>query len=446
MTTKIAIQTVLAAGLTLVGAVSLTGCAASSNSNPTKAPEAAKGRYVFWPAAPAEPRIQFIAGFNSSEDVSPSKSSGLDKIVFGEDINQTAYVNKPYGLAVRDGRIYVCDIRAKALVVMDLVQKQTRLVGVAGSNHLERPVAVAIADDGVVYVADLVLASIMVFDKSERFAGNFNIPKLKPAALAVRGDRLYVADMTRQQVLILDRRSGKELGAIGSVGDEPGQFRLPVGLTIDKEGNLYVVDTMRCNVQKFTADGAYLGAFGQAGDHAGAFARPKQIAVDSEGILYIVDAAFQNVQLFNDKFQMLMFFGAAGTFPGAMDMPIGIAVSDNGLEFFKDRIHPGFNAKRIVVVANQFGNSKISVYALGERKPEYKLADLHGVSVEFDTGVAKPDAEQLKFQNVGGIEPGAEGAAGGAAPANDAPPPGAKRDDAPPAKPADAKPESTPKN
>lgn len=449
MTTKIAIRCLLLATVSATSLVGLLGCESSPKA---AAPAKSDAKYAFWPAAPDEPRIQFIGAFNSSEDISPTKSSNLEKIVFGADAVQAAYVNKPYGVAIRDGKIYVCDIRAKAVVVMDMAKKQTRLVGVTGATRLERPVAIAAADDGQLYVVDAIHEAVVVFDKDERFTLSLHIPKLKPSGIAIFGDRLYISDMARQQVLIVDRRSGKELGAIGSVGDEDGQFRLPLGVSVDKAGDVYVSDMMRCRVQKFTGDGKFLATVGEQGDHAGGFARPKHLAVDSEGIMYVVDSGFQNVQMFNDKFQLLMHFGAAGEFPGAMNLPVGVAVTDTGLEYFKDRLHPGFNAKRLIVVANQFGEGKISVYALGDRKPNFSLADMTAQSAKIETGVGAPSAEALKFQNIGGIEPGADGLNPDANKQEDAPPPNAKRDEAKPAaskpgeaKPADSKPATPPK-
>jgi len=384
------------------------GC---SSTPPSATKTATEGKYAFWPVAPDEPRIQFLGAFNSSEDVSPTKSSDLEKLVFGKEAVRPAFVNKPYGVAIRDGKIYVCDIRAKALVVMDLAKKQTRLVGITGASRLERPVAVAAGDDGEIYVADGIHAAILVYDKNERFARSMSIPKLKPGSIALSGERLYVSDLGRQQVLIVDRRSGKEIGTIGSVGDEDGQFRLPIGVSIDKSGNVYVADMMRCRVQKFSPDGAFISSVGEQGDHAGGFARPKHLAVDSDGIVYVVDAGFQNVQMFNSDFKLLMHFGAAGEFPGAMNLPVGVAVADSGLGYFQELLHPGFAAKRLIVVANQFGDGKISVYALGERRASYSLADLSASAATIQMGVGQPSAEALKFQNIGGVEPGPDASA-----------------------------------
>jgi DNA-binding beta-propeller fold protein YncE len=319
-------------------------------------------------------------------------------------------------------------MRGKALVVLDIKKKETRLVGVSGINRLDHPVAVAVADDGTIYVADNSRGSVFVFDAEERYSHAIGFPKFKPVGVAVRGDRLYAADMAGQNVVIYERKSGKKLGVIGTVGDEDGQFRVPLGVSTDRDGNVYVMDMMACRLQKFSRDGVFISKMGSLGDYQGTFTRPKHIAVDNDGLIYIVDAAFENVQLFESEYHLLMHFGALGDFPGAMNLPAGISVTDDGLDLVRDRLHPGFAARRLVVVSNQFGPTKVVVYAVGQRRPDYPIADLAKAAAKLPTGTGIPSEEQLKLQNPGGEDPPSDPAKAGAAP-------GDKPDQPKPAKP-----------
>lgn len=384
----------------LLATLAASGCAgggSGQSSSDSTAKAQAQGNYAFWPAPPDDPHIQFIRSFQGSEDVAPTSNSGLDSIVFGKNEGHGSAINKPYGVAMHAGKIYVCDMRSSTLMVLDLIKKQTRLVGTTGANRLSHPVAVAVAPDGTIYVADNERGAIVVFDDQEKYTQVIGYPKFKPTSLAITGNKVVACDMATQSVAIFDRISGKQLGAFGKVGDNDGEFRLPLGVATDKQGNIYVSDMMRCRVQKFSPDGQFLAGVGTMGDYAGSFARPKHIAVDDDGILYVVDAAFQNVQMFDDKLRLLMSFGAVGTFPGSMDLPAGIAVCEDSTGVFKDAIHPGFNAKRVVLVTNQFGDKKVSVYAMGDIAKGYTAADLSKAAVAVSTGTGI-EAESLKLQ------------------------------------------------
>jgi DNA-binding beta-propeller fold protein YncE len=257
-----------------------------------------------------------------------------------------------------------------------------------GLNRLQLPVDVAVAEDGGIYVADKDRNAIIVYDATEHYLKTIGRADLQPISVAVFKDRLYVSNMKSQVIEVLDRQSGRQLGTIGAVGDEDGQFRLPICVEVDADGQVHVMDMMRGRLQTFTPDGRLVMASGDIADTAGHFVRPKHIAVDDDGITYVVDAAFDNVQLFDARQQLLMHFGSMGTHRGSMNLPVGVCVMETGLEYFRPYIHPGFKAKRLIVVTNQFGDQKISVYALGERRPEWKLEDLNRAAEPVPEGVS----------------------------------------------------------
>ncbi len=383
----------LRAGVALM-ALLLAGCASTPRQTVDPNRE-----YAFWPVPPAEPRVQHLRVFRSSDDVVPTDDTALSRLVFGEENESAASIMKPYGVDMRDGRIYIADSRADAVSVLDLPRRQMRLVGVSGFNRVANPVDVAVADDGRIYVADNERGGVLAFDPQERFERAIGHDNFRPVGLAVHGDRLYVCNLDAQVVEVFNRLTGEPILTIGEPGDEDGQFRVPLGIDIDRHGDVYVSDMMRCRIQKFSSDGELLAAVGALGDVAGSFARPKQIAVDSEGILYVVDAAFQNVQMFNDRFELLMSFGAAGAFPGAMNLPAGICVVEDDLEMFSRFAHPGFEVERVVLVSNQFGADKVSAYALGRRRSGWTVAQLsESASAAVDSGAGvNPDAERLQI-------------------------------------------------
>jgi hypothetical protein len=359
------------------------GC--SSAAKPAQAAGSA-ARYAFWPPLPDEPRVQFLTSYRYSADVEPA-SSTFDRIVFGSD-RQVLPIGKPYGVAMWDGRIYVCDITNPGVVILDLVKQQTRLMGTRSVEPMAQPTDIAVASDGMKYVVDRRLGRIFVFDAEDRHVASFGERGLVPVAAAVHGGELFVADFQSQSILVLDRLKGTTLRSIGAAGGGEGQFIRPLGVDVDERGDAYVTDVIRARLQKFTPDGALTYAVGEIADSPGNFVRPKHVAVDREGIVYVVDAAFQNVQMFSAEGKLLMFFGNAGDHPGAMSLPAGIAVCEERLDLFARYVHPAFEARRIVLVTNQFGMHKVAVYALGGLKPGRTIDDIapYAVSITGGTG------------------------------------------------------------
>lgn len=351
---------------------------------------ASAGVFSFWPPFPAEPHVQFITSYQFSEDIEP-EPSGLDRAIFGEQ-RQVLPINKPYGVEMRDGRIYVCDTRNQAVIVLDIPGQETRLMGTTGAARLASPTDVAIADDGTIYVSDAARNAIFVFDAHERHIRSFGEPGFEPTGLDVFGDELYVADFGANNVQVRDRHTGAIKRIIGEMGTEPGQFLRPLGIAVDSAGNVLVTDVYACRVTRFSPEGELLSSFGETGNTLGNFVRPKHIAVDDEGVAYVVDATFMNIQMFNEQDELLMFFGANGTHPGAMYLPAGVAINRDSLRYFESALHPAFLATHLIVVTNQFGPNKVAIYALGGLKPGFTPQDVAVSAAEVNSGMAEDGA------------------------------------------------------
>lgn len=76
------------------------------------------------------------------------------------------------------------------------------------------------------------------------------------AAAFDRADNLYVLDRGNQRVLVFDR-AGRFVRQLGKRGGGPGEFEVPVGLTVLGDGSLAVLDLAHQNVTIFGADGRF---------------------------------------------------------------------------------------------------------------------------------------------------------------------------------------------
>ncbi|MBN2408894.1 MAG: NHL repeat-containing protein [Candidatus Aminicenantes bacterium] len=79
--------------------------------------------------------------------------------------------------------------------------------------------------------------------------------------------------------------------------DENVAFNLPSDVALDKDGNIYILDSGNHRVQKFSADGKYLATFGRKGQGPGEFVYPESIDIDDAGYIYVSDPRNQRIQV-----------------------------------------------------------------------------------------------------------------------------------------------------
>jgi len=323
----------------------------------------AAGPALFFPPPPDLPRLQYLTSFSGRKDV--EVQSGFNRFVVGEQ--EDVRLDKPYGVAIHDGKIYVCDTNA-TVVVFDLGRKSFGiLAGATGAGQLRQPVNIAIEDDGTKYVADPGRGQVVAFDRDDRFLRAYASPRAwRPVDAVPYGDRLYVADPSVGLVHVFDKASGEIVRTIGSEGQPSERLDRPTNVAFDREGYLYVSDVGRFQVVKFDRDGHFKATFGRPGDNLGHFARPKGIALDRAGRLYAVDATFNNVQVFHPLGRLLMYFGQGGEAPGDFQLPAQVAIDYDNVKYFESYAAPGFRIEYLVLVTSQFGPHLVNVFGYGQ--------------------------------------------------------------------------------
>jgi len=123
---------------------------------------------------------------------------------------------------------------------------------------------------------------------------------------------VYVVDMDNNNVQKFDSE-GNFLLKWGSMGTDDGQFKKPAGLDIDDKDNVYVVDAGNSRIQKFSPDGEYMNTWGSKGSEKGQLASPHDIAVDSEGNSYVVEQDNFRVQKFSPDGEYMNTWGTQGS-------------------------------------------------------------------------------------------------------------------------------------
>ncbi|MCA9981025.1 MAG: NHL repeat-containing protein, partial [Anaerolineales bacterium] len=162
------------------------------------------------------------------------------------------------------------------------------------------PRALALLSNNQIAVTDTGNHRIQIFDRDGNFVlaaggigtvlGQFYEPVGLAASLSDEDGALFVADTWNQRV--------QELNAdinFLPVNEWPVSAWLSQSidnkpyLALDTAGRLYLTDPEGYRVLVFGRDGTYIGRFGQFGQDATSFDRPTGITVDAEGNVYVVD-------------------------------------------------------------------------------------------------------------------------------------------------------------
>jgi sugar lactone lactonase YvrE len=331
---------------------------------------------LFFPAPPDAPRVQFLTWASGPQEVERKRSS-FEDFVLGEQAPVIRPIDKPYGVAARDGVVYVCDTKGLGVCRLDYKDKTYSVIGTQGPGRLRKPINIVIDDLGYKFVVDTVRRQVVVFGPDDQYVTAHNVPEpCRPVDVALYGNELYVLDNDETcQIVVLDRGTGEVLRTFGGPGGEPGQFRIPNSLCISPDGYVYVSDTHNFRIQKLTRDGTPVWTVGVPGYRLGQFGRPRGIRVGPDGIVYVVDGATELVQMFDPKGEILMRFGGPGTIPGSMILPATLTADKTSLPYFAQYVHKDFKVDYLLFVTNQYGPYLVQVYAFGAFPEGYKLAE-----------------------------------------------------------------------
>ena len=253
--------------------------------------------YIFFPNLPNTPKYQYLTSFSTSKDVEKKKGK-LFKFVAGKDEAKTKFIRKPYGVDIFEGVVYVCDLRSNAIVTLDLKKKSFGYIGTRGAGKLKKPANLVIdKEKKIIYVTDTSRDQVIIFDINGKYLRSFGFKgQFKPSDIRLYKDRLYICDVKGSQIYVLNRDSGEVLFKISSKGHHEGELFHPTNIKIYNR-KLFVSDTTNFRISIFDLEGNYIEKFGSIGKIPGKFARPKGIDIDREGNIYVVDSAFENVQV-----------------------------------------------------------------------------------------------------------------------------------------------------
>ena len=178
---------------------------------------------------------------------------------------------------------------------------------------------------------------VTAFDREGKNVRTITSEKIsQPVGVAIdKDDNIYVLDWSNSSLLKFNKE-GKLMKVVGQEGAQPGEFS-DLGLIKVINDKLYVCDRGNYRVQILNTELEYVGSFGCYGHGDGQFNCPNDIAQSGAGNLYVTDSGNNNrVQVFNRKGQFLSTFSKKGA-ASKLLKPCGIFISSDQFVYVCDK-------------------------------------------------------------------------------------------------------------
>ena len=316
---------------------------------------------VIFPSPPDTARIQFLTRVSNSTDILRKRSSFMSLILGEQD--KAKQIQKPYGVFIHKGKIFICDQGLGGLEIIDLEYRTFKQFVPKGRGELKLPLNCFVDQNDFLYIADGERHQVVIFDENLNYVNSFSpSEKFKPTDVFVYGKKIFVPDCTDNKVYVYDKITLSMLDYFPKTEKGSPDFLYSPTNVYVTPNKIYVTDMGDYRVKMYTHEGKFLTSLGSYGTQPSQFLRPKGIAVDHESNLYVVDAGFENTQIFNDDGKLLMFFGGPYQGPGYMWLPAKVNIDYDNLKYFSKYADPGFELKYLILITNQYGPDKLSIY------------------------------------------------------------------------------------
>ena len=258
-------------------------------------------------------------------------------------------------------------------------------------RRMIRPMAVTQTSDNILFVADPGVKGIHRYNIKEK---SYSLIRLKndevlpsPVGLAVDGDdNVYVVDSELAQLFKIEKN--KDVAISVTLNEALSQ---PTSVAIDSDTNsLYITDTASHQIKHFSFAGKLISKIGKRGKAKGEFNFPTMIWRDKLGQLFVTDSLNFRIQIFNREGKFIRYFGRQGSGTGFLSRPKGVATDSKGHVYVVDTLFHVFQ------LFNEKGKFLLHVGEQGQGKGEFWLPS--GIFISNNDMIYVADSHNRRVQ------------------------------------------------
>lgn len=257
-------------------------------------------------------------------------ATGTEIDILGSEGNAHGELNAPMDISFKNGLLYIPELGAKRVTVMD---EDGNFIRVIGEGDLEGPRSVWIEDNGDVTVLDEFGYSLVKYtaegDYLSQCSDGLSSISFNNDLIKINGNYL-VTDATFGHIVEIGNNCG--LVAIhGSYGAGTGQYNIPRGISTDGDF-IYVSDSGNSRVQKLDLSMQYIETIGGPGQ----LLSPNQIVTHSSGVYIVTSTSNHQLQVFDPAAPSIAIqtVGNLRSAPGVFSSPSGLDVDFENEELY----------------------------------------------------------------------------------------------------------------
>jgi DNA-binding beta-propeller fold protein YncE len=263
-------------------------------------------------------------------------------------------------------------------------------------TRFEEPTGIAVDSQGSIYVSDPANGKVVRLSSEGAPVSTFAGPtaasrRFSPWFLAVGPNGEIYAAAPFDDRIDEFGPGGSFLRSVAEAGTEPMQLSNPFGVVVARDGSLYITDHGNSRIVELSPAGKELAVYSLPQGGSGEVAYfANGITMDREGNLYVTVQRSTNAAFFRGRYpdqvlklssdlKLLSSWGKTGSGPGELSMPGGIAVDGQGHVLVADS---GNNR----VVAFSADGRFLSQLKDGFSQPSAVAVDAKGDVYVADTG------------------------------------------------------------